>query len=241
MIGLGLLLVAWLYIWLGIKVSKNLKGNRLKLTLFWSAIVLIPTWFFLGHLLYPSYHQFKALCEANDRLEIFETREVNYLYLGDSSSCHIGIEYLNLYKGIECERAPKEKGEPGLVKGIFRFSRSEAWNSSSCNDRCTAKTQRHLERQCFWACSEKKNIESISNQYTYNYTRTPLVENRMYLAKKVMLENEKILARSKNYTYYPFGKDATMLNLASGSAPNLHCQTNYNIKVTDVFIPKNEE
>ncbi|TQV88270.1 hypothetical protein [Aliikangiella coralliicola] len=241
MIGLGLLLIAGLYICIVVAGSRKFKKNKLGLAIYWSLVILFPTWFFIGHKLYPSYHQFQALCEANDRKEIFETKAVDYLYLGRASSCERGLNYLNFYKGIECTFAPKEDNEPGAVKGLFRFSRGKSWTDSSCSEQCSSKPQKHEESECYLACSEKKIINSISNPYVFDYTRTPLVKKRLYLRETSMLENEEVLARSRNYTYYPFGEGAKMLNLSAGSAPYSNCDSSIFINVTDVFIPNNEK
>lgn len=64
MFGLFYLALILIYVFISILLSKLIKKGKTSSRIYWLIVALIPTWFFAGHNLYPSYFEFKALCET---------------------------------------------------------------------------------------------------------------------------------------------------------------------------------
>lgn len=64
MFGLAFLAIVIAYILLSRSGSKSIKKDRKSFLLYWGFVILFPTWFFVGHYVYPSYFEFKSLCES---------------------------------------------------------------------------------------------------------------------------------------------------------------------------------
>ncbi len=58
------LAVILIYVFLSIFLSKLIKHGRTSNIVYWLIVIIIPAWFFAGHYLYPSYFEFKSLCES---------------------------------------------------------------------------------------------------------------------------------------------------------------------------------
>lgn len=64
MFGLFYLAIILFYVLVSVILSKLIKKVKISLHIYWLIVVLVPTWFFAGHYLYPSNFEFKALCET---------------------------------------------------------------------------------------------------------------------------------------------------------------------------------
>lgn len=64
MFGLGFLILIAFYVWFSVIIGKYIKKGFNSLALYYAVVVLIPTWFFVGHYVYPSYFKYKSLCES---------------------------------------------------------------------------------------------------------------------------------------------------------------------------------
>ena len=178
------------------------------------------------------------LCKAADRKVIHNTKSIDYLFLGEYSMCFNGFKYLNSYKGIECGYIPKENGEPGNIRGIYRYVKGENWESSTCGDNCLSKPWRSQEEECKMACMQSVKIDQFTNPYDYEIKKKAIVKNRLYLRENKIIADGEILAEFKNYTYYPYGNRwAKLLGASSGSAPTLSCENRVWINSTEVFRP----
>ena len=68
---MSVLVLIIIFICLKLIVSRAEKiKRRSNLFIYWAIVILIPIWFFFGHFIYPSYFQYKRLCES----EAFDDR-----------------------------------------------------------------------------------------------------------------------------------------------------------------------
>ncbi len=123
--GLGILVVIVIYVSLIRLLAGIFDSPRNKL-IFYSLTVAVPCAYPFMYLLYPSYHEFQNLCGQSDRVEIINTKFVDYFYLVRNEECSRGFTVLSKYsyKGVECDIAPAEAGISGRTeRGMFRYER----------------------------------------------------------------------------------------------------------------------
>lgn len=235
--GIGLLILLAIYVGV-IKLLASLTSSRRSKRVVVFVAIAGPLIYPVLYHVYPSYHDFTKLCEADDRMTIHTVKSVDYLYLGSSSMCYKGFKHLSNYKGIECGYKPKENGERGNVRGIYRYVKGENWFSLSCGESCLTKPYRTLKEECQLACMQGIKIEQFTNPYDYKFAKKAIIKNRLYLNTNTIVANDEILAEFKNYTYYPYGNEwAKILGASSGSAPTIGCENRVSVDVTEVFKP----
>ena len=241
MIGLIYIFVALLLlaIYSGIifSILSTTRTRKYKIVIIFLAVT-IPVIYPFSYNIYPSHYKFVELCEADDRKIIHKTKNIDYLFLGEYSLCHDGFKYLNRYKGIECGYKPKENGERGNVRGVYRYIKGENWASSSCGENCLNKPYRSQKEECQLACMQSVNIDQFTNPFDYELTKKTIVNNRLYAIESKLIADGEVLAEYKNYTYYPYGNTwAKLLGASSGNAPTLSCEERKWIDSTEVYLP----
>lgn len=92
--GIILLIILAVYVGVVILLAKSVSIPKLKYSIIILAI-LSPLGYLNKHYVYPSYYQFIELCEAGDRKVIYKVKSVDNLYLGSSSECLEGFNYLS--------------------------------------------------------------------------------------------------------------------------------------------------
>jgi len=232
--GLGILITLIICVVIIIKwFTSSTKPKTLKVGI----LVAVASYPFL-HYLYPSYHQFTSLCEAEDRKIIYRNSSVDYLYLGDGSMCNNGFEYLAKYKGVECNWSPKENDERGNHKGLFRYIRGENWSADSCTKGCLSQPNYTIKNQCLHSCMQLVKIKKITNHYTRTNSYKALMPNRLYVSESKVVDERGIIAATKNYTYYPYANTwAKILGAASGEAPSKKCAARLYVDKLEIYIP----
>lgn len=134
-------------------------------------------------------------------------------------------------KGIECDISPKDNGELGLQRGIFRYVKDESWYGSSCEKGCLAKF-RSQERECKISCMKKMELEKFTNLHINERTEKEIIKDTLVLFENSIVDKEGVMATSKDYLYYPHGK-----SWIGGRPPKLRCSNRLYLKVTDVYEP----
>ena len=110
MFGLGFLIIILLYICPSKIVAKYIKKGTTSSLIYWVIVVLIPTWFFVGHYIYPSYFKYQALCQSevannytyernresiSDKEWLVPNRLVKRLYINVDSSGNVVHESIS--------------------------------------------------------------------------------------------------------------------------------------------------
>jgi hypothetical protein len=235
--GLGILVLLSIYIGLMIALIRRIESRTIKILIIISALALPSALPFL-HLASPIRYQFESLCTAKDREVIYQVKPIDYIYLGESSMCTDGYKYLKSYNGIECEWAPKENKEPGNNKGMFRYIKGPNWSSAQCGETCLKKASFFQKEECQISCMKKVGIEKFSHPFSYKSENREIVKNKLYLHESSLMEEGEVMAKFKNYTYYPYGNTwAKILGASSGSAPAENCATRTFVQNTDVYKP----
>lgn len=228
-IGFGILVA--LYVG-AIKLLASVVSSSKKKKIIFRVSILLPIVTPFLFYAYPSYHQFRSLCTADDRKIISQVKTVDYLYLGRNSDCRHGFEHLSNYKGVDCEYAPKGK------KGIFRYIRGGNWSGASCVNDCRSDPRVTESQRCKFSCMQSVNIDKITNYYTIEYSDIKLIEDRLTGTESRIIDSGEVMAITKNYNYYPYGNTwAKILGLSSGTAPRLSCDEFMYIRNTDIYKP----
>lgn len=232
-----LLLYAYLVLSLTVKAfSSRSAKNSISLI-----IVLSPIFYLFSYHLSPSYHQFKELCERADRKTIYTKKEVDFIYLGRSSHCEEGFEFLSTYKGIECDFAPKGDGLRGNWKDTYRYIRGDNWNSSSCGNTCKVKRGADKREVCYFSCMQQIDAYEFTNPFSRERVRSELASKRLYLVENRIVAEGEVMATAKNYRFYPYwdiwAAFWTLGGLAHGGAPRMSCDEDVFIDKTDVYRP----
>lgn len=238
MYGIGLLILLAIYAGIIKLLVRFIRSRKCKAIII-SIAVAVPLIYPYIHLVSPSYSDFVELCEADDRKKIRSTKNIDYLYLGQASMCYNGFKYLSNYKGIECEFKPKENGEIGSVRGIYRYIKGENWLDSSCGESCLTKRSLSLKEECQFSCMKAVTIEQFTNPYEFKIRTGAIIRNKIDIAIVEFFYRGERMAEYKNYTYYPYGNTwAKILGGSSGSAPSSRCKNRVSVNVTEFLRPK---
>jgi hypothetical protein len=152
--------------------------------------------------------------------------------------CKDGYKYLNRYKGVECEWAPKTDGTLGNDNGMFRYTKGANWAGSQCGNGCLHKPYVAQEEACQISCMNKVKIEEFSHPFYYDSTQHEIAEGKLFAYEETLVGKEGVMAKFKNYIYYPYGNTwAKILGASSGSAPTERCEIEAFVKNTDVYKP----
>lgn len=227
--GIGLLIFIGLCILIFKSVSSLLppKDKIIFKSLTIIILVTCPFWYYMS----PSYYKFKNLCEKNDRVQIYQTAETDVIYEGNG--CFSGFKTLHMYdyKGMIC-------------RDTFSYERSENWDSEECQVQCMSNNINYTKRDtCIKNCLSSLYIDNEDLSFYSNdskSTKIEIINNKLYSWVRT-LTNEKlgVMAKSINYTYYPYGNSwAKILGASSGSAPNIKCKSRANINIYEVFPVK---
>jgi len=204
-------------------------------------IITSPIIYLFLYYLSPSYHQFKELCERDDRKTIYTKKEVDFIYLGRSSLCEEGFEFLSTYKGIECDFAPKGDGLRGNWKDTYRYIKGDNWNSSSCGNTCKVKRGADKREECYFSCMKQMDTYEFTNPFSRELVRSELASKRLYLVESRIVAEGEIMATAKNYRFYPYwdiwATFWTLGGLVHGGPPSMSCDEDVFIDKTDVYRP----
>jgi hypothetical protein len=166
------------------------------------------------HLVSPSYHEFNALCDDSDRVNVFKTIPVESFP---------AVIFDTGYKAL------REKHYSSFVYGSEIFTPTDKWESNQCIQSC----DKGYRKLCFDnECLNRNYLSSESGllQYrsTYDSSDHVSIFNSMLRTsiERLVSEEHGVLAERYRYTYYPYGVGwASILGAASGSAPSYDCKT----------------
>jgi hypothetical protein len=196
----------------------------------------LPFW----HFMYPSYYEFRQLCDRDDRYVVSKIEKVDFVY--SDSGCFHGFKTIEgkSFQGYECEhwRGDTPDSYP-RTKKLYRFTRTDNLKNASCQSACMSPSLSDWEKHCQNECFAGTEIQQPSFKYESSYTSTAIVEDRL-----VRIRNAKVgpdgqdMAVLLDYVYYPFGNGwAKLLGLASGSAPTQTCEKKFDIYRYDFLKP----
>lgn len=183
----------------------------------WAVVVgCIVAYPFLYHL-YPSYWQFKSLCERPERFVIRQVIPVRSVFYDSGEFQAYRFAQKRHFESVDIKQGKL---------GYFRLKVNDEWHKPACQTACATHGLFQWEKTCLANCITKTSIETPEFEHKFDNQQLELSEGTLSENRVVVhAPNGDQLAISSAYTYYPYGAGwARMLGGGSGTPPSKKCE-----------------
>lgn len=240
MFALGFLFLAALFFFALILVGYLIPAGKYRIIFFLIVIASLITYPSL-YKASSSYAKFKQLCEQADRSKVLKTKTANFIYLdwGYSSDCTKGPSYIehHHYRGFDCKRGDQN----GIA--LYRYTKKPEWREG-CGLECFEVFQIYAVETNYRLESRQGYVDGDNPIITYEgAVKADLPSSAKLLFTDNLLWDDGVMAFSRNYVYFPYGRTwAKLLGMASGSPPSEGCKIRFSsLDPRDVYKSEIED
>jgi hypothetical protein len=183
----------------------------------WAAVIGCVVAYPFLYNLYPSYWQYKSLCERPERFVVRQVIPVRSVFY-DASDFHA-------YRFAQKHHFESVDIKQGSL-GYFRIKVNDEWHKPACQTACAVPGIIQWEKTCLQNCITKTPIGAPEFEQKFDSQQLELSEGTLSESRIVVhAPDGSQLAISSAYTYYPYGTGwARMLGAASGTPPSKSCE-----------------